>query len=513
MKKLLILILLLPVLLCCQPTNKSDTSLVDFMLRKAYISKHEADQISNDSLFISIYDIYCKRYDLSRGQRRMLFLTFPQKKSKTYKLIHKLNELGLITKTTFDDLINKFENRAKDNLPVSSSISDELELFQYLYELKKSKQNPERIKHYLNDLKNLNIISDFQEGQAVHSKWDIIQLIHKKLIINLDSLPKSIDDSYFYALNQIKKLDKSLEISDFSFAIEDYQHDEYSFQFAMTRFSNSGRNYISRNSYDEDYKSINPNDKLDPDFYCVFNKVLTDNGSDYRIMSIEGVDENRICLLLLNKEQLQFLKEKEKTRRFQYFDPEWYKIKGTKYWNSFKLIGQQETEKYFTTYDSLGLFNHLSSKQKEEEFNKLKLNFLYNAETILYEVENICLGFDWEMSSDDKPYKTAIENFASITRGEFTPQNIKDNFSFSNEDVDISFEFKGKTYNTSTEVSGDWYSTKFLELINEAIQENNLSGKYYDLPDGGQMSGHIYLTKDQYNYLVKHDLMEFYKED
>ena len=190
-----------------------------------------------------------------------------------------------------------------------------------------------------------------------------------------------------------------------------------------------------------------------------------------------------------------------------------FQIEVSKYWNPFTLLNQQETEKYFTLFNSIGLFKHLNGAQKENELERLKNAYLHSGESILYEMDNICLVFDWEMFDEDKPYKKAIKEFATITHGEFDPVNIHDNFSFSGETADISFDFNGKTYRKTVEVTGDWYSVGFLDLINTAMEENKLKGRFYDLPDGGQASIHIYLTKEQYEFLKSKSLLKFYKEE
>ena len=116
------------------------------------------------------------------------------------------------------------------------------------------------------------------------------------------------------------------------------------------------------------------------------------------------------------------------------------------------------------------------------------------------------------MFDGNQPYAEAIKKFASITREEFKPENIQDNFSFDNVRVTVGFSLGGKQYWTSVDIQGDWYDEGFLTLINQALEENNLEGRFYDLPDGGQISHHIYLTASQYEYLKTHELLEFYKK-
>lgn len=229
-------------------------------------------------------------------------------------------------------------------------------------------------------------------------------------------------------------------------------------------------------------------------------------------MDIQQTEKNKIILILINNEQRKFLREKEATYGTS-VDKEDYEIEVSKYWNPFDLLTKKETQKYFHIYDSIGLFKHLDQAEKQNELLNLKNSFLYSNESILYRVNDICLGFDWEMFDGNKPYEKAFKEFASITRGEFKPTNIGDDFAFNKKRCKISFDFNGKSYSEIVDVTGDWYSGKFLELINKAVEENNLSGKFYYLPDGGQASGHIYLTTEQLNYLKSNNLFTFHKDE
>ncbi len=515
MKNLLFIIILFPFVASCQVPETKRPILVKYMVEEGFLSEIEAKELSGDSLYTTLYDVYLKRYRLKRGETRRMYFSSSELESKTSKLIDRIYELDLIDEPTFNDIKLKHGNRNKKRRLASEIISDELMLFQYLFELEQSKGKIELAKSYLQELQTLGLISSEEKFDTdFSSKEEIIKLLDRKLIIHIDSLPESIPDCYRLAYYSLEKLDPNLKISNYSFAIEDVQHDDLKYQSAVVRFSNLGIEYKANNSYDKNYKESEVYEKFDRRFFFrIFNKVLTDQKSEYRIMDIEMADKSSTCLILITKEQYDFLKEPDDRSDFTYFDPDWFKIEVSKYWNPFNLLSQQETERYFNLYDSIGLFNHLSESQRLMELQKLKQTYLHSGESILYEMANICLGFDWEMFDGNKPYKVAILDFASITHGDFSPERIRDDFSFSKETVDIAFDFKGKTYKKTIEVTGDWYSGEFLELINKAISENNLSGKFYDLPDGGQVSGHIYLTKEQYEFLLSNNLLDFYKEE
>lgn len=373
--------------------------------------------------------------------------------------------------------------------------------------------NSKKFVAYLNRLKEINLIqSEIQLNSIEPTQEAVIDLIDKKVVINTDSLPESIEDSYKYAFDKVAKYYSLIKYSEFDFSIEPREYEDLKYESAVIRFKSKTGNYISDNSYSSDYKESTVYDKLDKQFFRIFNKVITEQQDSFRVMDIQQTEKNRIILILINNEQRKFLREKEAAYGTS-VDKEDYEIEVSKYWNPFELLTKKETQKYFHIYDSIGLFKHLDPSEKQNELLNLKNSFLYSNESILYRVKDICLGFDWEMFDGNKPYEKAFKEFASITRGEFKPTNIGDDFAFNKKRCKISFDFNGKSYSEVVDVTGDWYSGKFLELINKAVKENNLSGKFYYLPDGGQTSGHIYLTTEQFNYLKSNNLFTFHKDE
>jgi hypothetical protein len=356
--------------------------------------------------------------------------------------------------------------------------------------------NSRKFVTYLNQLKELNLIkSGIQINDIDPTQEAVLDLIDNKVEINTDSLPESIEGSYKYAFGKLKELYGQIEYSEFDFSIEPREYEDLKYESAVIRFKSKTENYISDNSYSSDYKKSTVYDKLDKQFFRIFNKVLTEQKDSFRIMDIQQTEKNKITLILINNEQRKFLIEKEATNRTS-VDKKEYEIEVSKYWNPFELLTKNETQKYFNIYDSIGLFKHLDQAEKQNELLNLKNSFIYSNESIIYRVRDICLGFDWEMFDGNKPYEKAFKEFASITRGEFKPTNIEDNFSFNKKRCEISFDFNGNSYSEIVDVTGDWYS-----------------GKFYYLPDGGQASGHIYLTTEQFNYLKSNNLFTFHKDE
>jgi hypothetical protein len=58
---------------------------------------------------------------------------------------------------------------------------------------------------------------------------------------------------------------------------------------------------------------------------------------------------------------------------------------------------------------------------------------------------------------------------------------------------------------------GDWLDQRFLYLIDDAIKDNQVDGKFYDCVDDIQDDGYIFLTNQQFEFLQKNQPELFYK--
>ncbi|MGB0432511.1 MAG: hypothetical protein ACPGLV_18690, partial [Bacteroidia bacterium] len=309
-------------------------------------------------------------------------------------------------------------------------------------------------------------------------------------------------DQQYKALHRHVANELGFNLSDYEFKVVAQQFGEYEFELAQCRFKCNGNLYESVNSYK---MGADGNARISLKFFEVFNKVLVDEGSEKRLFAPINQPKHEFNLLLLDSNQYHFLK-KSSRKSNKYFDLDWYKVIVSKYASAFDLLSRKEIINAFYVFDSIGL-NHKGIEMNDS----ISLQNFKTNEQILEQMADIMLGFDWEMFEYDAPYTYAIKEFASKTNGELIPENINENFSFDNDMGWVSFEYNGKTYKTEFEIMGDWYDGAFLELIEKAIEENNLSGRFYYLPDGGQASAHIWLTPSQYNYLSKTNLIHFGK--
>ncbi|MCU0354589.1 MAG: hypothetical protein MUD08_12770, partial [Cytophagales bacterium] len=107
--------------------------------------------------------------------------------------------------------------------------------------------------------------------------------------------------------------------------------------------------------------------------------------------------------------------------------------------------------------------------------------------------------FDWETGNLHNPYEELTKAFADVSRGAFTPTEIIDQFEkdWNKKTTPYGFRFKGKTYSEQLNMNGDWLDSRFFELIEEALADNGVDGKFYLCVN----DGYIFLTQNQYEYL------------
>lgn len=489
---------------------------IQSLIENEYISEEEASQVNLDQCIPSLYDIYLARQDWERGQTLSAYLVTSQISQKTSQLINLLKEHEIIGEEIYKDLKSRLcQFDKKETRSYIAPICHEIQLWHYLFEWEQRKKisHPQVLQAYVQSLDAQGLLkAEAKQLKTYSSPQVLFSYFKNALFMDTTNYPTSVEDSYRYVFHEIQKLDSNLKIENFKFSIEEIKGDYLTYKMAVVSFDCQGELYKSYNLYSDNYTSSNIYTKVDPRFYEVFNRVLTNQDSDYRISDLgkRRFDKNNIALVRLNRSQFTFLKKPDSTYDFTYFDPDWYKLEIHHDHSLFDLLTRDQITYYFQQLDSINLFSYLNEQEKQNRVDKIKQMDIISPYAILMANEEIWLGFDWEMSSNDTPYEAAFKEFAKISQGEFNPTNIKDDFSFNNKVANISFTFRGKIYETQVEVRGDWYASEFLDLIHRAVEENNLKGHFYDLSDEtwGQGSLHMYLSPKQYKYLQENGFFE-----
>ncbi len=221
-------------------------------------------------------------------------------------------------------------------------------------------------------------------------------------------------------------------------------------------------------------------------YYHIFNKILKDTQSPYRLHLISSTHDYRqtnshqyFGIVALKKGQLPM---------FRYADS---------YWNlsyeSFKNpLTSQTIEHALKEYQKLGLFDHLEKDQISNAIQTVYEKQNTNLNDVLISFPQIIMSFDLELGNLENPYEEIVTEYAKISHQEFNPTNIHDDFDIDKPTVSVSFDFNNQHHETEFKVDGDWIDTRLFEYINQVIQESKSKGKFYSLY--GDAAEFIYLT-------------------
>lgn len=239
------------------------------------------------------------------------------------------------------------------------------------------------------------------------------------------------------------------------------------------------------------YKNYKPN-YITTDFFFVLDRILADNNAEKRYYSL-WIDEDRFGLLLIDKFDAELLNSNKELELY----PK----------NAHEILTTKELDERMLELKKIGLLDHF---KKEEELDLAKLQTYKYIQTanlgLLFSIPDITAGFDTETSNYENPYEEITLELAKISRGNFIPTNIEDDYELD-KTSSFSFYLNNKKYEMQLNNISDWLDTSFVSLINDALTDQNVEGQFYFIQEEalGQWAELIFLNKKQYNYLTENN--------
>jgi len=286
----------------------------------------------------------------------------------------------------------------------------------------------------------------------------------------------------------------------------DTNHQHYNF---LISFKTNGKTYKQR-SYHRMYSVEQNKYYSDPieegEFYQIFNKVLADRQSPYRLHLVSN--SRRMVngapsfdLLALTKQQAESLRSSPSHIQVSY--------------ENFKsTLTTKKIDAAIKAYKELGLLSHLSADEIEKAQEKVQAATNESLNEVLSHFPNTIYWFDWETGNLENPYEEILQELSKIAKGNFKPENIVDRFDVEAVNpFEFSFTLNGKKYTTQLRGGTDWLDEGFMELIEKAQAENDKAGKFYFLSGDGQVAAVIYLTHQQYATIKSKRLLVFSGEE
>lgn len=256
---------------------------------------------------------------------------------------------------------------------------------------------------------------------------------------------------------------------------------------------------IAFNNFKNRQGKISPKDIVIEDFYRIFNKILTDQHSPLRLHSVmfspgSSTDDHfrHFALIALTERQAEvFMKEPN----FSYmsvsmdgYDPR---------------LTSAKIDSTIVEWRKIDLFAHLSNAQISKAIDDAEADDIYSINKLLVNFPGVIYPLDSSMMSPHYPYVNLLSHLAQITHGAFAPTRISQRKIKGG--IKLQYLSKGKNHSHMFHTAYGWFDAGFPAFMKGLSDENGLSGKFYQLRYTNEV---IYLTKQQYDYAVTHNLLD-----
>ncbi|MEN2412399.1 hypothetical protein [Flavobacterium mesophilum] len=374
---------------------------------------------------------------------------------------------------------------------------------------------PDKLKEFAHKLKQNGIIEMQDQNlitaidnQKIKNPIEMLSYCSKAVIIDPKNY-SSEPEKYLELVHQkTAAILPELPFTNFEFqiALDSIMSDEDDkFYDFIVSIQSNGRKYKQKSFYRMYTPSKNKYSSgfIDSqEYYKIFNKILTDQHSPYRLHQItayneDTTEEKTFGIMALTKEQ-----EKE----FQ--NPESYLVPSSEDFKNKPTTS--EIEKAIEAYTKIGLFSNLTPEQINLGKEKVSQQENSNYNQILSAFPNLIYWFDTELGNLEDPYAELIKEFATISNNEFNPTQISNSFDIEKgKKTTLKFKMDNKYYTKVFKIDNDWIDTDFFDFIKSIATEHKLKGQFYELYTGGQDAQVVFLTKEQYDYIRANKLLLF----
>ena len=244
---------------------------------------------------------------------------------------------------------------------------------------------------------------------------------------------------------------------------------------------------------------ISPKDIFNEDFYRIFNKILTDQQSPYRLHSImfsptmNSDDIRRFALIALKDEQGDIFM-KNPVMSYMLVSMDGYD----------STLTSTKIDSMISGWEKLGLFTHLSNKEISKAIDNAQATDPFFISGLLSNFPGVIYNLHDTLTNSKKPYISLLISLAKITKGEFIPTKITE--AKIDHGIKLQYLFKGKVHSFIFSTAYGWLDAKFPAFLKKLGVENSLLGNFYILKYDHSL---IYLTKQQHDDAIKNNLLEF----
>ena len=524
-----LLALFLPLLILAQPkpTAKEQKEVKRFINQlqiKRFLKQAEATTLMGQdhsalTLFPAIYAFYKAEADRPVS---------PDRAKKGNRLVPSLARLRILAElVTQSRLVPPFicdsmrSMIRQDKFRWYAEVNEIHEAFQFLAEYSQQTYDIENgvVAAYLDSLYSIGLVTESGRDEAKVEPpmlpEQIPDFLDQALLISPDQLPSDPAKAYQIALNKISELRPDLAISDFTFEMESPPSPNQGYSVAKIGFRCKGQQYLFYNNLavklgKKDYAG------LGNQFYQIFNRILIENGSELRLVSVNVGQKfgDNILLLLLKQAQYEKLGRTLYVSEGEYFSLDWYKLFVPNKDRSFSILSTQEIEAYLVDFKRLGFYKGVHPDVLAWDRKGWRQSFVYSPWSLLYDV-----GFLLTAKSDFKPLScdTLLSRINLICRNELQPKAYW--IDFQDDTAQFTYTFGQDTAEVSTLSPCEEHTSHWVAAFNAFFQRQGYEGQLYlgIIPnDGSYLALHpdyshstycLYLTPEQYAYVREKKLL------
>ena len=345
-------------------------------------------------------------------------------------------------------------------------------------------------------------LTEAHDSQVLYTKFELLPYCDSVLFIDTNELPADIQVAYREIFNGLRGIIPDFEISDLEVAVYpiDTGYNDLIEYWCGITFRVQDKTYTNEFWYDlRRVEDGPPTFKLSTDFHAGINKFLREQSSPYRLYhannrnkgpSVYGEEVG--ALIVLTQQQVEAWNSGVSKHFLSAEDHD-------------NTLTTANLTTLIDTYEALGLFDHLTQEERVAGRQCVASSTISAYHDIVHCFPDVLVIFDWETGNLENPYEELTQAFAAASRGAFRPRFITDSFaeSWERPTTAFAFDFRGQTYATDLSMDRDWLDGSFLELIQQALVDAGIDGRYYYCVDGGQVGGYIFLTADQHRYLTE----------
>jgi len=420
----------------------------------------------------------------------------------------KLKTCDLIGENQFIHFQSKINsNEFVHSLQLLPSIIEQVALKEHM--------NPDKLKVFADKLKSKeivslmydNLITDIQQ-ENLKNPIDFLNYCNKAVVINEQDYPTEPDKYLEHIHKKTASIISELDFENFEFQVvldSSISDNDSKFYDFIVSLKSNGKKYKQKSHYHLYSPSKNQyyGNKIDQqEYYKIFNKILADLQSPYRLHEVKAYQGNAVewkvfGIIALTKEQADLLHGGG-----VYFTPSYESFKNK--------LTSKKIEQAIEEYKKIGLLSHLTSEQIEKAKEKVSEQENTNLNDVLMAFPIVVYMFDTELGNLEDPYAELIREFKKISHTDFNATEISDNFDIEKKKkVELKFIIGNKLHTKTLKIEDDWIDTEFFSYIKSVVTEQKLKGQFYELYTGGQEASIIYLTKEQYDYLRAKKLLIF----